>query len=425
MSTASTDSSAAVRSESLRQTAERLDDDPLSAAREGFLLPEGLVYLDGNSLGALPAAVPPRLDAAVIQQWGGHLIGAWNDDGWWTAPLRIGDRIGRLLGAAPGQTVLGESTSVQIFNALTAAARLRPDRRVILTDVDHFPTDRYLATSVGRMLGLEVVEVPVGGIPQVLRQRGGDVAVVALGAVDYRTGELWDVRALTAAAHEAGAVVLWDLCHAVGAVELRVDADGVDLAVGCTYKYLSGGPGAPAFIYVAARHQGAFDPAVTGWHGHARPFDMAAAYEPATGVSRARVGTPPVLSMLALEAALDTFDGVTMGAVRARSLSLTGFLIRCADELLAGAGFEVVTPREPARRGSHVSLRHAEAHPLMAALIERGVVGDVRPPNLLRFGCNALYVSHADVLRAMRTLRDIAADGGHRAMRFQVRGAVS
>jgi kynureninase len=408
------------------KTARRLDaEDPLAARRKDFLLPDGIVYLDGNSLGALPDGVPDRVATVVRRQWGEHLIRAWNDDDWWTAPLRLGDRIGRLIGAGPGQTVVGESTSVQIFNALVAATRLRPGRPVLVTDPEHFPTDRYLAASVARLLGLELREVPVPRLAAVLDECGQRVGVVAYPVVDYRTGELWDVPAVTAAAHGAGALVLWDLCHAAGAVPLRLDADGVDLAVGCTYKYLSGGPGSPAFGYVAARHHEHLDPPLTGWTGHARPFAMAPDYEPAPGIGRARIGTPSVLALAALDAALDAFDGVDLSRVRAKSLSLGEFLLSCVDSLLAGLGFAVVSPREPARRGSQVTLRHPDAYPMMAALVERGVIGDVRPPDLLRFGFNALYVSHTDIWTAVRVLREIALSARYRDPRFQVRGTVT
>ena len=403
----------------LAREAARLDsEDPLAANRRDFALPDGVVYLDGNSLGALGTRIPERLKQTE-RQWGEHLVRAWNDDGWWAAPERIGDRIGRLIGAAPGQTVVGETTSVQVFNALVAAARLRPGRSVIVTDVEHFPTDRYLATSVGRLLGRQVRQQKVG------EPLPGDVAVVAYPAVDYRTGELWDIKGLTAAAHEAGAITVWDLCHAVGAVPLRLDADGVDLAVGCTYKYLSGGPGAPAFVYIAERHHDAFDPALTGWHGHARPFDMAPEFEPAPGITRARIGTPPILSLLALDAALDVFDRAGIAQIRAKSLALGDFFLSCVDGLLEGLGFAVVTPRAPARRGSHVSLRHPEAYPMMSALVDRGVIGDVRPPDLLRFGFNALYTSYADVHTAVAALADVARSGAHRDPRFGVRGTVT
>jgi len=388
--------------------------DPLAGLRDRFLLPAGVVYLDGNSLGALPAAVPPAVEDVVRRQWGASLIRSWNDHDWWQAPVRVGDAIGRLIGAAPGQTVVGgDSTSIQIFNALSAAARLRPGRPLLAVDPDHFPTDRYIAESFARGHGLEVRFVPPAGLPGFLAAEGARVAVAAYPPVDYRTGELHDMAGLTAAVHVAGALVLWDLCHAAGALPVELDALEVDLAVGCGYKYLSGGPGAPAFLYVARRHQARFDPELTGWTGHARPFEMTEPYEPAAGIGRARIGTPPMLSLLALEAALTAFDGVDLGALRAKSQSVTGFFIDCADALL-GSAFAVVTPRAPERRGSQVTLRHPDAYALVQALAARDVIGDMRAPDMLRFGVNALYVSHADVLAAVACLRDVVAEGAHR-----------
>ena len=407
-----------------RRAARALDAaDPLACVRDRFVLPDGVIYLDGNSLGALPATVPSRLGSVVTGEWGQDLVRAWNTDGWWTAPERIGDRIGVLIGAASGQTVAGDSTSVQLFNAVTASARARSGRSVILTEAGQFPTDGYLCDSVARLLGREAARVsdPVAA----LRDRGPDVAVLVWSVVDFRTGELWDVAGLTAAAHEAGALVVWDLSHAAGAVPLHLDADQVDLAVGCTYKYLSGGPGSPAFLYVARRHQDGLDQPLTGWHGHARPFAMEPGYAPAPGIARTRIGTPPMLSLLALDAALDAFEGVSLDAIRAKSLQLGEFFLACADSLLAGLGFSVITPRAPERRGSHVTLRHPGAHPLMAALIEAGVIGDVRPPDLLRFGVNALYTSYADVYAAVERLRDVVTSGRFRDPRFTVRQAVT
>ncbi|WP_424216924.1 kynureninase (plasmid) [Streptomyces sp. BI20] len=399
--------------------------DPLAHVRGRFLLPKGVTYLDGNSLGPLPAAVPAALQDAVHRQWGTDLIRSWNGNGWWEAPLRTGDALGRLIGAAPGQVVVGDSTSVQLFNTLLAAARLRPGRRLLLTDPDHFPTDQYIADSVGRLLGLEVRRVPAREVRAVLAAEGEHVAVAAYAPVDYRTGELHDVAALTAAAHAAGALAHWDLCHAAGALPLELDAVEADFAVGCGYKYLSGGPGAPAFAYIAHRHQAEFDQPVTGWHGHAEPFAMSGTYTPAPDITRARIGTPPLLSLLALEAALTAFDGVDMRRVRAKSLSLTAFFRECADTLLAGLGFEIVTPEDPDRRGSQIALRHPEAYPLVAALTARGVIGDMRAPDLLRFGVNALYVSHADVLHAVTELREIASTGAHRTPEFTTRPTVT
>ncbi|WP_240351577.1 kynureninase [Streptomyces olivoreticuli] len=399
--------------------------DPLAAVRERFLLPEGVVYLDGNSLGALPAAVPPAMADAVHRQWGTDLIRSWNDNSWWDAPLRVGDAVGRLVGAAPGQTLAGDSTSVQLFNALSAAVRLRPGRPLLLTDPGHFPTDQYIADSVARLFGLEVRRVPPAGLPRFLAEEGERVAVAGYSPVDYRTGELYDMAATTRAVQRAGGLMLWDLCHAAGALPVGLDELGVDLAVGCGYKYLSGGPGAPAFLYVAERHQAAFDQPITGWNGHVEPFGLSGDYAPAEGVGRGRIGTPPILSMLALEAALTAFDGVSMEQVRAKSLSLTGFFLDCADALLDGLGFTAVTPRAPERRGSQVTLRHPDAYALVRALAARGVIGDMRAPDMLRFGVNALYITHEDVLSATRKLAEVITSAEHRDERFQRRTTVT
>ncbi|MEU0047352.1 kynureninase [Streptomyces werraensis] len=398
----------------LGEQAAQLDaDDPLAPLRERFLLPPDVVYLDGNSLGPLPAAVPAALEDVVRRQWGTGLIGSWNAAGWWHAPLRVGDAIGTLIGAAPGQTIAGDSTSVQLFTALDAAAALRPDRPLLVTDPGHFPTDRYLADAVARRRGLEVRHVLPPDLARFLADEGRRVAVVSYSPVDFRTGELYDMGALTRAAHDAGALALWDLCHAAGALPLEVDALGVDLAVGCGYKFLSGGPGAPAFLYVAQRHHAELETPLPGWTGHADPFGLARDYIPAPGIARARIGTPPILSLLALEAALTAFDGVDLHQVRAKSLSLTGFLLRCAEELLAPLGFTSVTPSDPGRCGSQVTLRHPHAHGLAVALAGRGVVADMRAPDLLRFGVNALFTSHGDLLTAASRLRDLTVEGAY------------
>lgn len=396
----------------LRAEAARLDaGDPLAPLRARFLLPEDVVYLDGNSLGPLPAAVPPALDEAVRHQWGTGLIGSWNAAGWWQAPLRVGDAVGRLIGAAPGQTVAGDSTSVQLFTALEAAATLRPDRTLLVTDPGHFPTDRYLAEAVGRRRGLDVCRVRPADLSSFLAAEGHRTAVVSYSPVDFRTGELYDMAELTRAAHDVGALALWDLCHAAGALPLDVDGLGVDLAVGCGYKFLSGGPGAPAYLYVAERHHTALETPLPGWTGHADPFALAADYTPAPGIARARIGTPPILSLLALEAALTAFDGVDLHQVRAKSLSLTAFFLRCADELLTPLGLTPVTPADPARRGSQITLRHPHAHALVRALADHGVLADLRAPDLLRFGVNALYTTHEDLLTAARHLHTLTRAG--------------
>ncbi|MEW2608789.1 kynureninase [Streptomyces sp. NPDC047880] len=395
----------------LSERARKLDAvDELGGKRREFVLdtaPDGAadaagVYLDGNSLGALPAVVPGRVEDVVRRQWGELRIRSWEESGWWTAPERIGDRIAPLVGAASGQIVVGDSTSVNVFKALVGAVRMAGEGRdEILVDATTFPTDGYIAESAARMTGCTLRPVAPEDVPGTLGER---TAAVLLNHVDYRTGRLHDLPALTAAAHEAGAVAVWDLCHSAGALPVGLDEHGVDLAVGCTYKYLNGGPGSPAYLYVRRELQDRFDSPLPGWNSHVEPFGMRTGYEPAPGAPRGRVGTPDILSMLALEAALEVWDGVPVEAVRAKSLALTDFFLECVAAYVPAGRVECLTPVAHAERGSQIALRCDDAGAVMKRLIEQGVVGDFRAPDVLRFGFTPLYVGFADVERAARVL---------------------
>ncbi|MEU6510050.1 kynureninase [Streptomyces sp. NPDC046942] len=387
--------------------AEKFDaEDELAPLRDRFVL-DDVVYLDGNSLGALPAHVPDRVADVVRRQWGELRIRSWDESGWWTAPERIGDRIAPLVGAAPGQIVVGDSTSVNVFKALVAAVRMADEagagRSEILVDATTFPTDGYLAESAARLTGRTLRAVTAAQVPGAL---SGRTAAVLLNHVDYRTGRLHDLPGLTAAIHAAGALAVWDLCHSAGALPVGLDEHGVDLAVGCTYKYLNGGPGSPAYLYVRQELQSRFDSPLPGWNSHADPFGMSPSYAPAPGALRGRVGTPDILSMLALEAALEVWDGVSVAAVRAKSLALTDFFLRCVRAYTEPGRVESVTPERHEERGSQVALRCPDAGAVMKRLISRGVVGDFRHPDVLRFGFTPLYVGFAETERAARILAE-------------------
>lgn len=383
--------------------------DELGKLRERFVL-DDTVYLDGNSLGALPCSVPGRVAEVVEREWGRLRIRSWTESGWWTAPERIGDRIAPLVGAAAGQIVVGDSTSVNVFKAVVGAVRLSggpaAGRDEILVDDSTFPTDGYIAESAARMTGCALRPVAPADLPGAVGPR---TAAALVNHVDYRTGRLHDLPGITAAVRDAGALAVWDLCHSAGALPVGLDEHGVDLAVGCTYKYLNGGPGSPAYLYVAARHQGAFDSPLPGWNSHAEPFGMRPGYAPADGAVRGRVGTPDILSMLALEESLRVWDGVSVEAVRAKSLALTDFFLECVAAYVPAGRVASVTPAAHAERGSQVALRCDRADMVMDELITRGVVGDFRAPDVLRFGFTPLYVGFAEAERAARVLGEVAA----------------
>lgn len=391
--------------------------DPLAASRTRFDLPEGVIYLDGNSLGVLPSATMARMETVVRREWGRDLIGSWNTADWIGAPSRIGDRIAPLIGAGPGEVIVADSTSVNLFKLLAAALADRPGRRTILSEPGNFPTDLYMASGVAAFMGATLKTVSADRIVEAI---DADVAVVLLTHVHYKTARKLDMAAITAAAQAAGALTLWDLSHSVGAVPVDLNGSGADLAVGCGYKYLNGGPGAPAFLYVAERHQTRLRSPLSGWMGHGAPFDFDDAYHPAPGIGRFLCGTPPILGMAALEEGVALFDDVEFAAVVEKSVALSTLLIEQVETRCAGFGLELVTPRDPAARGSHVSFRHPEAFALCQALIEQGVVGDFRAPDILRFGLTPLYLGYADMWEAVERLYDILANRHWQDPRFRV-----
>lgn len=406
------------------EDAQALDaDDPFAPLRDRFALPEGVIYLDGNSLGALPKAATERVAATVTSEWGDGLIRSWNTAGWIDAPARVGAKIAPLIGAQPHEVIAADSTSVNIYKLLVAALGARPGRRVILTEPGNFPTDLYLAQGIAATFpGVEVRAVERDRIVAAI---DADTAVVLLTQVHYKTAAKFDMAAVTAAAQAAGALMLWDLSHSAGAVAVDLNGCNADLAVGCGYKYLNGGPGAPAFLFVAERHQVALQSPLTGWMGHAAPFDFGDDYAAAEGVKRFLCGTPPILGLAALEAALEVFTDADRAALFRKGQALCDLFIALVEERCAGFGLTLATPRNPAARGSHVSFAHADAWPIMSALIDRGVIGDFRAPDLLRFGFTPLYLGFADVWRAVEMLRDILATRAWDEDRYRMKAAVT
>jgi len=399
--------------------------DPLRHMRDRFVLPEGVIYLDGNSLGAASKNAFAELEKAAHDEWAEGLIRSWNRAGWFELALQLGDKVGRLIGAAPGETVVCDTTSVNIYKALHAALWLRPDRSVIVAEGGSFPTDIYMAEGVaatrpGVSIRLEGVDAP--SIEDLIDDQ---VAVVLVNHVNYRTGALRDMAALIRKAHEAGAVIIWDLCHSAGALPVDLNGSNADFAVGCTYKYLNGGPGAPAFIYAARRHHENIRQPLTGWWGHARPFAFERGYAAGTGIHRFLCGTQPILSMRALKGALDIWDDVDLTLLREKSIGLTDLFIELVEATCGEYGVTLEGPRQGAQRGSQVSFAHEHAYEIMQALIDRGVIGDFRAPDVMRFGFTPLYVGYRDVWNAVAILRDILATGSWKDERFAVRAAVT
>ncbi len=387
-----------------------------------FELPEGVIYLDGNSLGPLPTSVPEYVGRMVVDEWGQMLIRGWNNAGWFTQPGRVGDMIGRLIGAPAGSVMAGDTLSIKVFQALAAALQMKPGRKVVLTDSGNFPTDVYMAQGLLDLVG-QGHRLRIVAPEDVAQSMGDDIAAVLLTEVDYRTGRRHEMADITRAAQAAGSVMIWDLAHSAGAFPVDLAGSGCEFAVGCTYKYLNGGPGAPAFIYVHPDLAENARPALQGWMGHNAPFAFDIDYQPAGGVERMRVGTPPVIQMSALEKALSVWDGVALSDIRTASVALMEQLIaeveaRCPQLTLA-------SPRDPQQRGSHVSFKFDEGYAAMQALIDRGVIGDFRAPDIMRFGVTPLYLDAADITAAVDIMAEILATEAWRDEKYQARGSVT
>jgi kynureninase len=377
--------------------------DPLRGFRDRFVVPDGLIYLDGNSLGPMPRDAAGVLRHTIEQQWSQDLIRSWNDAGWFDMPVRLGDRVGALIGAAAGQTVVCDTTSINLFKAIHAAIALRPDRDVVIAEDESFPTDLYIVEGAMKCAGRPISRRLVGTDgPSIEALLDRKVAVAVLSQVNYRTGALLDIAAITRHLHDAGALVIWDLCHSIGVVEIAFDRDAVDFAVGCTYKYLNGGPGSPAFIAVATVHQAAAQHPLSGWWGHAAPFAFDRDFRPDTGIKRFLCGTQPIISLRGVEAALDAMAGVEVAALRQKSLALTELFMARVAALLPG--LDIVTPRLGSLRGSQVGISFDRGYAVVQAMIERGVIGDFRAPDLMRFGFAPLYVRFQDVWDAAEIL---------------------
>jgi kynureninase len=411
-----------------RQDCLALDaQDPLAPLRDQFALPEGVIYLDGNSLGVLPRVTAARVQQVVTHEWGTDLIRSWNTAGWIDLPQRVGNKIAKLVGAGENELVVADSTSVNLFKVLSAALRIvqadAPNRKCIVSERSNFPTDLYIAESLARDHGMRLVLVEPDEIAQHLN---ADLAVLMLTQVNYRTGRLHDMAALTKAAHEAGGLTVWDLAHSAGALPVDLKGSHADFAVGCGYKYLNGGPGAPAFVWSHPRHAERFWQPLAGWMGHAAPFEFTSNYRPAPGIARYLCGTPPVLSLAALECGVDTVLSADMQALRRKSMALTDLFIELVEARCAGHELQLASPRQAAQRGSQASFAHASAgYPIMQALIARGVIGDFRAPDILRFGFTPLYTRFIDVWDAVEHLVQVLQSGEWREARFNQRAAVT
>ncbi len=400
------------------------DADPLARFRDRFHIPDGLIYLDGNSLGMMPKDAPARADRVIRQEWGDDLIASWNSAGWFDLPVRLGDKLAPLIGAGPGEVVVCDTTSLNLFKVLGAALALRPDRGVLILEGSNFPTNNYIAQGVAAATGGRV-EVRLCENDEIAGAIDERTIAIAITQVHYRTGHLHDMAALTALAQHHGALAIWDLCHSAGAMPVDLTGCNADFAVGCTYKYLNGGPGSPAFLFAARRHQGLAAQPVTGWWGHAAPFAFEPDYRPQRDIRQFLVGTQPIVSMALVEAGLAIFLAADMAAIRAKSMALTELFIRLIEGHCSGHGFRLDSPRKPQDRGSQVAFGHDHGFPIMRALIAAGVVGDFRAPDTMRFGFTPLYLRYVDVWDAVDRLVAIMENGTWQNPEFQERTAVT
>ncbi len=398
--------------------------DALRAFRERFALPDGVIYLDGNSLGALPKATPGRIREVIEAEWGNDLIRSWNSHGWIDMQAKVGAKIGQLIGARDDETIVCDSTSINVFKLLSAALQLKPERKIILSERDNFPTDLYMAQGLIELLG-RGHQLRLAAPDEFPAAVSDEVAVAMLTHVNYRTGRMYDMEAVTRAAHAKGALVIWDLAHSAGAVPVDLAAANYDFSVGCGYKFLNGGPGAPAFLSIAQRHQEKVNPALSGWFGHDAPFAFEENYRPASGIARAAVGTPPVLSLAALEVGVDLMLEAPVDALHKKALRQFDMFRALMEQQLGGHGFALASVDGPGGRGSQISYAHPNGWPIMQALIARGVIGDFRSPDILRFGFTPLYLGFAELWDAAACLRDIMEAGAWDRPEFHKRAKVT
>lgn len=408
------------------ELAEKDAQDPLAFTRARFFLPEGIIYLDGNSLGALPFAAIERANRVLKEEWGRSLISSWNDHGWMDLPARVAARIAPLIGAGADEVFVTDSVSVNTFKILSAALQLRTGRRFIVTDKGNFPTDTYIAQGLAAHLGEERAALRFARTDELeAALANGDVAAVLFSHVDYRSARIEDMRRITTLAHAHGALAIWDLSHSAGAIPVDLNGAEADFAVGCGYKFLNGGPGAPAFVFAASRHHKAMRQPLSGWLGHASPFTFSTDYVPADGIRRMAAGTPPVISMSVLDAALTAFDGAPMAALRRKSVALTSLLIELIERRCAGHGLKLASPRDPDERGSHVLFSHLDGYAIVQRLIARGVVGDFRAPDGVRLGVAPLYNRYVDIWDAVAHLADLLATREWDRPEYRARKAVT